>query len=207
MHFPTSITLNTSHFPVLVMHELAALEDAFEATELDGSSTHFLGFFPNFTPLTNENIAMSNTANELTWVLPNTVSFMVRRVQQVLEKENIELIPPQLAFLFHIAMNEDPVQTLMATQMGKDKSAILRQVDMFEERGWIERKIDPNDRRRKRLSLTPAGQEVLAKGRTIMEKVFGMACEGIPEADIAICIRVLTQMRTRVAPLLHMEQL
>jgi DNA-binding MarR family transcriptional regulator len=207
MHSTTAIPLNTSRFTGLMLPELAFLEDAFEATELDEFATHFLGFFPNFTSLTNENIAMSKPTNELTWVLPNTVSFMVRRVQQVLEKESIDLIPPQLAFLFHIAMNEDPVQTLMATQMGKDKSAILRQVDMFEQRGWIERKIDPNDRRRKRLSLTPAGQEVLAKGRAIMEKVFNSACEGIPEADIAICIRVLTQMRLRVAPLLQMEQL
>lgn len=199
----------TTYHPMAYMFqpEMVTAANAFEATELDYLDSEYFGIFSTFTPLTFTTIEMSDSTNELTWTLPNTVSFMVRRVQQVLEKESIDLIPPQLAFLFHIAMNQDPVQTLMATQMGKDKSAILRQVDMFEQRGWIERKIDPNDRRRKHLSLTPAGQEILMRGRGIMEMVFGMACEGIPEADIAICIRVLNQMRSRVAPLVQQPEL
>lgn len=186
----------------LLMPQEITHTDLFEATELDYSLSEFLGTIPNFTPLMNATIEMSNETNALAWALPQSTTAIVRRLHQALDQAGIDLIPAQIMFLVHIATNDDPVQTLMATQMGKDKSAILRQVDLFEERGWVERKIDPNDRRRKRLSLTPAGEEMLARGRGVMEMVFGHACDGIPAADIAICVRVLSQIRERVMPLL-----
>ena len=190
----------------IIEQELVTFHSDFESTEFEYSLNALLETIPNFTPLTNTTIEMSNETNALAWALPQSTTAIVRRLHQALAQAGLDLIPAQIMFLVHIATNDDPVQTLMATQMGKDKSAILRQVDMFEERGWVERKIDPNDRRRKRLSLTPAGEEVLARGRGVMEMVFAHACEGIPEADIAICIRVLTKVRERVMPLLAQAQ-
>ena len=202
---PTSIT-NQHPLVYLIQPEVFSFEPAFEATELDYHGGQLFGIFSNFTPLTNTTIEMSNETNALAWALPQSATAFVRRFHQALEQAGIDLIPAQVMFLVHISTNDDPVQTLMATQMGKDKSAVLRQVDLFEQRGWVERKIDPNDRRRKRLLLTPAGEEVLARGRGVMEMVFGHACEGIPTADIAICVRVLTQLRERVMPLLQPQQ-
>lgn len=202
---PTPITAQHP-MAYMLQPEMLTLEPAFEATELDYMGSGLFGIFSNFTPLTNTTIEMSNETNALAWALPQTATAIVRRLHQALEQAGIDLIPAQVMFLVHISTNDDPVQTLMATQMGKDKSAVLRQVDLFEQRGWVERKIDPNDRRRKRLILTPAGEEVLARGRGVMEMVFGHACDGIPSADIAICIRVLTQLRERVMPLLQVQQ-
>ncbi|MBK9629189.1 MAG: MarR family transcriptional regulator [Flavobacteriales bacterium] len=71
---------------------------------------------------------------------------------------------------------------------------ILRQLDQLEQQGWVERQQDPNDRRRKYLVVTKAGQEIHRKGAKIRDKVFTQALEGIAPKHVATVLDVLENM-------------
>lgn len=49
--------------------------------------------------------------------------------------------------------------------MGIDPSGLIATIDELEQRGWLERRRDPGDRRRNVIVLTEAGAAKLAEGR------------------------------------------
>src|ERR1700682_6190272 len=60
------------------------------------------------------------------------------------------------------ALNRSPVrsQAALADAIGADKTRIIATLDELQERGYIERRPDPDDRRVRLLEITPAGRAV-----------------------------------------------
>src|ERR1700692_3864964 len=60
------------------------------------------------------------------------------------------------------ALDRSPVrtQTALAEAIGADKKRIIGTLDELQQRGYIERHPDPDDRRVRLLEITPAGRAV-----------------------------------------------
>ena len=60
------------------------------------------------------------------------------------------------------ALDRSPVrtQTALAEAIGADKTRIIGTLDELQQRGYIERRADPDDRRVRLLEITPAGRAV-----------------------------------------------
>jgi DNA-binding MarR family transcriptional regulator len=60
------------------------------------------------------------------------------------------------------ALDESPVRTqaALADAIGADKTRIIPTLDELQQRGFIERRPDPDDRRVRLLEITPAGRDV-----------------------------------------------
>ena len=60
------------------------------------------------------------------------------------------------------ALDRSPVrtQTALAEAIGADKTRIIGTLDELQQRGYIERHPDPDDRRVRLLEITPAGRAV-----------------------------------------------
>jgi DNA-binding MarR family transcriptional regulator len=55
----------------------------------------------------------------------------------------------------------------LARVLGVGKSAVTKTVDRLEERGWVSRQRDSEDRRAVRAALTPAGREAFARAQPV----------------------------------------
>ena len=70
----------------------------------------------------------------------------------------VDLTPMQARALHHLA--EPCPMGEVATRLHCDRSNVTGIVDRLEQRGLVERRQDPTDRRRRMLATTPAGDRV-----------------------------------------------
>lgn len=79
--------------------------------------------------------------------------------------------------------------------MAKDKSVILRFVDVLEKGGLLIRRTDPQDRRRNILQVTPGGEEVISQLSEIEAEISAMLLQDIPEDEVAIFFKVTDRIK------------
>jgi DNA-binding MarR family transcriptional regulator len=92
-------------------------------------------------------------------------------------------------------------QAAIAHALQYDPSQLVSLLDGLEERGLIERRRDPNDRRRQMVSLTPAGRRQLAAFRKLVQRLEDEFLAPLDEDDRAalhdLLLRVAARQDTR----------
>jgi MarR family transcriptional regulator, transcriptional regulator for hemolysin len=124
-------------------------------------------------------------------------SLRVFKSQMVSEfkKKEIELSFEQFVILHMLNSNCDLIQRDIATQLQKDKSIIVRQINGLLEKQYIVRLINKNDKRIKNLILTKKGFETLNQVKAIADEISEKLLTGIPEADLEIFRSVLLKIQ------------
>jgi MarR family transcriptional regulator, transcriptional regulator for hemolysin len=88
----------------------------------------------------------------------------------------------QCRLLGYLARNEGINQAGLADLLEIKPMTLVRQIDRMEEDGWIERRLDPDDRRARRLVLTD-------KARPIITGIAGLSNEVRREAFVGFAGR------------------
>ncbi len=137
---------------------------------------------------------MSQQTEEIARMLPALLRSLISRMAVAMDGQGMELRLPQFGVLDFLLSNNRAVQTDLANHFAKDRSVMLRQLDEMERVGWIERQMDPEDRRRKNLVVTRSGMEVYRHGARLRSKVFAQVLDGVSEKDLACFLKVLRAM-------------
>lgn len=93
----------------------------------------------------------------------------------------------QQFFLLHIAQKPGINQYELAMIDQYDKGTCARAVKKLEEQGYIDRKVDENDRRITKLYVTKRGQEIVKIVQNILFEWYTILTEGLNrEEQIAV---------------------
>jgi DNA-binding MarR family transcriptional regulator len=76
---------------------------------------------------------------------------------------SIDLTPPHAGILRAIAAEPGRSQQALSGQLGLLPSRVVAYVDELEDRGYVERRRNPDDRRLHALHLTASGKKIITK--------------------------------------------
>ena len=109
--------------------------------------------------------------------LVHSTSFLLKRMGFAVKDRAVEaleptgLTPHHHAVLSLVDEGACAAQGAIADALGYDRSQLVGLLDELEERGLVERRRDPVDRRRHRVQVTPAGKEALVELRALAKRV------------------------------------
>lgn len=86
-------------------------------------------------------------------------------------------------------------QTEIAAAVGMDKSAVLRIVDVLEEKKYIERVSDSEDRRKKTLAVTKKGKAKIDDAGKLFSSIIDEISAGVKESDMKSFMKTLGKMK------------
>jgi DNA-binding MarR family transcriptional regulator len=83
----------------------------------------------------------------------------------------LELHPREFAALSIVADRPGLTQHEIVQATAIDASTLVATLDALEQRGLAERRVHPEDRRKRAIHLTPEGEATLARGHELAEQV------------------------------------
>src|SRR5581483_2777114 len=89
-------------------------------------------------------------------------------------------------------------QAALASHVHLEGATITHHIDRLEREGLVQRRLDPSDRRVRRLELTPAGEALHARLLEAARQFDGKLTAGLGEPDVATLHRLLTRMQANL---------
>ena len=93
---------------------------------------------------------------------------------------------------------EGMTQNELAVRVGIKGSTLVRQLDLLEADGWVERRDSPTDRRVKKVFLTAMAKPSLERIAMVGGELRQELLHGTEEAEVRACIALLDRLKARL---------
>lgn len=103
----------------------------------------------------------------------------------------VELTSEQWGVLIQFWNQGDVTQEEIISASGMDKSTVSRTLSAMERKGWVTRRLNPSDARRKILNLTDEADTLKQNSLRAVQASLALALQGIEPEDCATCLKVL----------------
>jgi DNA-binding MarR family transcriptional regulator len=127
---------------------------------------------------------------------------LIRRAHQLAvaifmdETADFEITPVQFAILNALIDTPGEDQVTLAGRVAFDAATSGSVIGRLELRGWIRREVDPLDKRRKLLWVTPAGEEAADHMKRIVTRVQARILAPLDGPEQAQLVSLLAKMVT-----------
>ena len=105
----------------------------------------------------------------------------------------------QCRTLARIARHEGINQAGLADLLEVRPMTLVRQIDRMEDAGWIERRLDPADRRARRLFLTDKARPILGRIRAVANETRDEALARLSPSETAELMALLTRVHATLS--------
>ena len=130
--------------------------------------------------------------SEITWLLHRAAQRMRGATGEQADKHGIQLRD----YIVLSALDLSPIRTqaALAESIGADKTRIIPTLDKLQERRYIERIPDPEDRRARLLAITESGRSVKNAAQVDIQRSEERWLGELSADDRSIFLRVLRQL-------------
>jgi MarR family transcriptional regulator, transcriptional regulator for hemolysin len=135
--------------------------------------------------------APSRTVPDMSYLLTHTAHVLTTRMSAAFEE--IGITPRAYCVLFH-ALEEERTQIQLAEISDLDKTTMVVTVDELEKAGLAERRPSSRDRRARVISVTEAGERIVAEGTRIADRVHREVLEALPDSEGDVLVSALTRL-------------
>lgn len=114
----------------------------------------------------------------------NVIKLVFKRLINSFNKRKEQEITLEQFFLLDIINNHPEINQNELSQIAcKDKSAVVRQVDILENKEIVNRKTCPLDRRKNKMMMTDKGCEIFKKGNEFKDDFLNQILEVLSEEE------------------------
>lgn len=128
--------------------------------------------------------------------------YLIRRAHQVsvalfaAGMADFDLTPVQFAMLYALMNEPGEDQITLASKVAFDAATSGAVIARLENKGLLRRDADPQDKRRKLLSLTLAGEQMVARMKIAVEQVQNRITAPLSDAEVQELTRLLGKLIT-----------
>ena len=145
---------------------------------------------------------MQQSGNEYPFEIEEALGFlmnragrlMARRLHELFEQQGHGMPREQWPVLIHLWLRDGRYQQELADHICRDKGTIARVLEAMEVDNLIVRVQDERDKRQKRVFLTHKGKNLRTELLPLAQRLSAQAANGISEADLHICRKVLKKV-------------
>lgn len=139
--------------------------------------------------------------------MPDTLGFMIIHTGKLLLKWingavsglTTDITFEQMGVLYYISRSntKEMIQQDIAEVMDKTKSAILRSIDILEQKGFVKRLPVAGDRRKNLIELTTSGKAIIDEMHNKFLDHDKILKEDIDPKDLETCMCVLARIQKK----------
>jgi DNA-binding MarR family transcriptional regulator len=137
------------------------------------------------------------TGDATSEALASRLGYLLKHAQLRLAQESARALAPfgidgrELAVLVVLAAQNPLSQLEAAGRLGVDRTTMVALVDALEQKGLVERRRSPQDRRRNTVQLTPTGQDCLRRAEQAREEMERRFLAPLAPSDAEQLVRAL----------------
>lgn len=132
---------------------------------------------------------------QLGYLLNKTLRIFKSQITSEFRKQGIELTFEQFVMLRMLDSNCDMIQQDLAHVLQKDKSIIVRQMNVLLDEKYVDRLTNTNDKRKKNLTLTSKGIEILKQLKMISNDLSDKLLAGVTENEFGTFKKVMLKIQ------------
>lgn len=135
--------------------------------------------------------APTRTVPDLSYLLTHTGHVLATQMTAAFAE--LGITPRAYCVLFH-ALEAERTQIQLAEISDLDKTTMVVTIDELEKAGLAERRPSSTDRRARIISVTGAGEQAVAEGAKIADRVHRDVLEALPEEQREVFVDALTRL-------------
>lgn len=137
---------------------------------------------------------MEQLKNVIFYQIEQAIKTYRMYAQKQIKANGLKITIDQWLVLKSLKENPDFTQAELAEKVFKDSASITRILDLLVQSEYVEREINPKDRRKFNLSVTSKGNSILVDTYAVVLQNRKKALEGINENDIQIMSETLKKI-------------
>jgi DNA-binding MarR family transcriptional regulator len=134
---------------------------------------------------------------------PGTMVLLTRLAKQVFRRSDEQMLGMHLRLLMALSYVRDHngvLQQELAEALCMDANNVVLLLNELEERGYVARRRDPEDRRRHLVELTDDGEQALLRAEHAQEGIEDEVLRGLEPAERAILRELLARALREAEP-------